>query len=494
MSGTNLALESFETVFQQDLNGDGVIGLTKTVIQTDGSTSLTEIANQFYALDNSSGVGPTLQLNGAAVVVGQFGAWAPIGAVQTAGGYDVAWKNASTGLYTVWTTDSSGNHLTDTAPMLGTSYALESVETVFQQDLNGDGVIGLTKTVIQTDGSTSLTEIANQFFLDNSSGVGPALQLNGAPVVTGQFGAWAPIGAVQTAGGYDVAWKNAGLGLYTVWTVDSSGNHLTDSAGMSGTSYALESLETVFNQDLNGDGVIGLAVDSRTILNINTAAATTITFANNIGTTGELLLSDSKEFTGTIVGFTGNGTLSGSDQIDLSGLNYNSVNFSHSYSNGILTVSDGADTVKLAFTGSYSSGNFSFASDGQGGAIVYDPPTGASAQSSNNETFVFKDGLGHNPITNFQTVAANDTFVFGPGAGTSAVANAGRMDVERHNSPIFDDDHTAFFHDAGSGQTQFPFHSMNDGQVKPIDTGNLESAAAMNFHFVDLHATHFIIG
>jgi serralysin len=77
--------------------------------------------------------------------------------------------------------------------------------------------------------------------------------------VAGQFGTWTPIGAVQTAGGYDVlAWKNASLGLYTYWTTDSSGNHLTDSAPMSRTSTALESLETVFNQDLNCDGTIGI--------------------------------------------------------------------------------------------------------------------------------------------------------------------------------------------------------------------------------------------
>ena len=167
MSGNSSALESLEPVFQQDLNGDGVIGLTtKKLIQTDGSTSLTEVANQYY-LYGSSGSGPTLKYKGATVTVGEFGKWTPIGAVQTASGYDVAWKNTSTGQYTVWSTDSNGNYkgnLTGGA-VSGTSSALESLEPVFQQDLNRDGVIGLTtKKVIQTDGSTSLTEVANQYF------------------------------------------------------------------------------------------------------------------------------------------------------------------------------------------------------------------------------------------------------------------------------------------------------------------------------------------
>ena len=50
----------------------------------------------------------------------------------------------------------------------GNSPALESLETTFGQDLNGDGVIGLPTKVIQTDtssyGTTSLAEIGNQLF------------------------------------------------------------------------------------------------------------------------------------------------------------------------------------------------------------------------------------------------------------------------------------------------------------------------------------------
>ena len=59
------------------------------VIQTDGSTALTEIGNTFYV--DTSGSGPTLKYGGAAVTVGEFGTWTPIGAIQVSGGYDVAW-------------------------------------------------------------------------------------------------------------------------------------------------------------------------------------------------------------------------------------------------------------------------------------------------------------------------------------------------------------------------------------------------------------------
>ena len=70
---------------------------------------------------------------------------------------------------------------------------------------------------------------------------------------------WTPIGAEQTASGYEVAWKVTGADQYTVWNTDSSGNFISNTIGaVSGTSAALESLETSFHQDLNGDGVIGV--------------------------------------------------------------------------------------------------------------------------------------------------------------------------------------------------------------------------------------------
>ena len=79
-------------------------------------------------------------------------------------------------------------------------------------------------------------------------------------MTAGEFAGWTPIGAVQVAGGgYDVAWKNASAGLYTVWSTDSNGNYLSNVLGaVSGNSTALEALETTFNQDLNGDSTIGI--------------------------------------------------------------------------------------------------------------------------------------------------------------------------------------------------------------------------------------------
>ena len=157
-----------------------------------------------------TGTGPQLKYNGAPATAGEFGGWTPIGAIQTASGYDVAWKMAGLDQYSIWATDSNGNYVSNLTPAVsGASYTLESYETTFGQDFNGDGNIGLTSVVIQVDGTTALTEVANNFFLYNG-GVGPSLKYGGSPVIAGTSGGWTPIGAIQTVSGYEVAWKMAG--------------------------------------------------------------------------------------------------------------------------------------------------------------------------------------------------------------------------------------------------------------------------------------------
>ena len=54
--------------------------------------------------------------------------------------------------FTVWDTDNSGNYVSSAFDVAsGTSAALQSIETSFQQDLNGDGSIGvpITNQIVQ---------------------------------------------------------------------------------------------------------------------------------------------------------------------------------------------------------------------------------------------------------------------------------------------------------------------------------------------------------
>src|SRR5216683_6366448 len=264
VSGGTYAFQSLETSFHQELYGDGIIGLPPaTVIEANGSTSLVQLLGTYALFPTGGSSGPQLKLNGVGVAagLGQFAPWKAISAEQTAGGYEVAWKVTGADQYTVWNTDSNGNFLSNIGVVSGGSYALLSLETSFHQDFNGDGRTGLPPpTIIEANGSTSLVQIADAYFLYPVGGsLGPQLKLNGAAVTAGSglFTSWAPISAEQIAGGYEVAWKVAGADQYTVWNTDSSGNFLSNIGVVSGGSYALQSREASFQQDLNGDGRIG---------------------------------------------------------------------------------------------------------------------------------------------------------------------------------------------------------------------------------------------
>ncbi len=61
---------------------------------------------------------------------------------------------------------------------------------------------------IDSFGSTKLVQVDRTYFLYPVSGSsGPQLKRGGVAVVTGQFGAWTPLGAEQAGSGYKVVWQ-----------------------------------------------------------------------------------------------------------------------------------------------------------------------------------------------------------------------------------------------------------------------------------------------
>lgn len=463
VSGTSYALEVWETTFHQDFNADGTIGLTSLVIQKDGSTSLTEVANQFYLY--SGGVGPFLKYGGQAVTATEFGGWTPIGAIQTASGYDIAWKLAGTHQYTIWAADSNGNYASNLTPAVsGTSTTLESFETTFNQDLNGDGAIGIPIKVIQTDGSTALTEIAGNFYL-YTNGSGPELQRGGAAATDGEYGTWTPIGAIQITGGYDVAWKDPASGLYTVWSTDSHGNYLANLIpAVPGYSSSLESLETNFNQDLNGDGTIGIPAGT-------SPAAAQPAQGSQTSFDGQTLTLDTPSaFGGQLVGFGGDGTLAGSDQVDLRGFNFNTLHTSFNTASGTLSLSSGSSAASLQFLGQYSQDSFHFADDGNGGTLVAAAAPAAPASVANE-------------VSNF---AAHDTFVFAPNFGNITLPGfAPATDTLQFSKTVFADVTAllAAAHDDGSGNAVITDALHDTITLQRVATAQL-AAHQNDFHFV----------
>lgn len=382
-----------------------------TVIEAAGTTTLSKVGSYFYL--STAGASVLLKNGGTAVVAGQLGAWVPVGAETSSSGYLVAWKIPTTGQFAIWNTDSNGNFVSNYLNKVsGTDPALESSEPLFHQDLNGDGVIGvpltataaastttIVGTTIEASGSTSLVAVDKDFLLASiATGTGPTLKYGGVAVVPGQFGVWTPVAVEQNPTGYDVAWKIPATGEFAVWTTDSNGNYMSNLLNkVSPTDTSLKALEATFYQDLNGDGVINT---SSTVLNISgnvvlklgnmTQAATinagatlelsgaasgSITFK---ASTGNLVLDHAAQFTGTLIGLTGDGTAANSNHIDLKDIAYGAgtlASFSGTTAGGMLTVVDAQNhTAHISLLGDYTKSTFNLSSDGTGGTLVIDPP------------------------------------------------------------------------------------------------------------------------
>ena len=261
VSGTNATLESLETSFNQDLNDDGQIGIPKTVLESNGATSLTAMANHYYMFD-STGSGPSLKYRRSGLCGGSISAPGrrlprrrrrP--AMRLPGSMATPTCIRCGRLTTTATTSQIPR------PCRAPIRRWNPWRPVSIRISISDGQIGIPKTVIESNGATSLTEMANHYYLYDSTGSGPSLKFGGADYVAGQYGAWTPFAAEKTATGYEVAWKYGNADIYTVWTTDNSGNYVSNTPAVSGTSTTLESTEPSFNQDLNHDGYVGVVLN-----------------------------------------------------------------------------------------------------------------------------------------------------------------------------------------------------------------------------------------
>ena len=252
--GNNIAVSSLNTAAGSSLlqfGWESVVGVELAnviigaydIIQTDGSTVLAQVNGNYYLYEAGGPVLAELSNGTTPITTNGFNGFIPIGAVRTSTGYDVALEDAGTGEFMIWSTNVAGKYTaTILSAVPAANFALELIEKTFGQDLNGDSVIGLNPTIIQTDNGTSLDQIGNNYFLYAAgTTTGPELRKGGVPVIAGQLSGYTLVAAVKTASGYDVAWEDTTTDTFTVWSVNSSGAYTgTLFTGAPAISYTVE--------------------------------------------------------------------------------------------------------------------------------------------------------------------------------------------------------------------------------------------------------------
>ncbi len=241
-----------------------------------------------------------------------------------------------------------------------------------------------------------------------------------------------------------------------------------------------------------------VTIDSGQTLDISAASTATVTFTNSNGNTGELVLDNSKAFTGQIAGFAGDGTISNSDLIDLGDVNFadvatNKTTYTdNGNGTGTLTLHDanGQALDSITFAGSYQLANFTIENDGSGNTLIHDPPVSTSPAVSG---VVMHDPgpaasssiVASAPDQTLTGFAASDNFVFNfAGIGHATVTDFHPdSDTLQFKSPVFASALAAFNAalDDGHGNTVIAIDAHDTITLSGVHKAQLH---ASDFHVV----------
>ncbi|MGD1212983.1 MAG: hypothetical protein ABR973_16735 [Candidatus Acidiferrales bacterium] len=455
------------------VNGNGVPVIAVPGAQTLGVGEATAISGvSLSESGNTTGETFTVTLtDSTGVLAASGGTWDSADHTLTISGVSLSQVNSD--LATL--TDTDGTTGTDNITLtaldsLGNSAAPESI------DVTANGVPVIAVPGAQTLGVGEATAISGVSLSESGSTNGETFTVtltDSTGVLAASGGIWDSADHTLTISGVSLSQVNSDLATLTDNDATAGTDNVTLTALDSlGNSAAPESI------DVTVTGVTPDTISAGGTLDVSAPSSETVTFA---GGTGTLILDQPQTFNGQISGFTGTAPdPAHSDTIDLVGFDYASTTFSQSSSNGnlLLTATDGSNVATLTFL------NFDetldFASDGNGGTLITDPPTNASATAEGvislagvgsadtyNES-VTPHGSGYigtfalDPVTEsngnisvgWQFDLGNDQFNFAPGQTTT---QSYEISVTNAQNSAVNVDQTVSVSIGGPGNDNFVF-------------------------------------
>jgi hypothetical protein len=160
--------------------------------------------------------------------------------------------------------------------------------------------------------------------------------------------------------------QNTAAGNVTNLLVDDFKLSSASPVSTSPSTWTANQPVVIFN-DASGNFTITDNVE----LEVVGASTVNVSFAS--GSTGELKLDASSQFTGQVTGFTDKNLL---DLADIALGSNTTLGYVANSNNtgGTLKVSDGTNTANIALLGQYTAASFVMATDGSGGTLIHDPP------------------------------------------------------------------------------------------------------------------------
>ncbi|MEB3362006.1 MAG: Ig-like domain-containing protein, partial [Synechococcaceae cyanobacterium] len=243
-------LQREEANLQLDLNGDGYISGPRTIQGVNlGSTS------QGYALVTGSGTPVQVTYPGGNASPTNPGqGWIASAAAPTDSGFSLYWSNPGSGQAARWELDSGGVYQSG---LLLSASQLIAEELAITADLNGDSIIGPATTTLENQGNASLLRHRDG---NAAVQVGREIYSVVSPFGLGPGDAsteWQMLAAETVGDQNQILWRNNPGDFLHLWTLNSSWSWQSSYGAINPSSVAALGLETSFQLDLNGDGLLG---------------------------------------------------------------------------------------------------------------------------------------------------------------------------------------------------------------------------------------------
>jgi hypothetical protein len=251
-----------EINFQQDFNGDGGIGAGVVVTLSVSPDKVLEdgAANLVYTFTRTGSFSTPLTVTygvGGTATLGTD--YSGIAATPASKSVTIG-AGSATATVTVDPTADTEVEPDETVALTlqsGTGYAVGTAGAVVATIQNDDTSSGVQ--VIEAFGATKLIKDAqNKLSTQVGNNTPVAVKIGGAQIVQGSFSGWEILGAETVAGVNQVMWKNTAENSLSLWQLDSSWNWTASSGPWGLNSAGAQQQEINFQQDFNGNGIIGL--------------------------------------------------------------------------------------------------------------------------------------------------------------------------------------------------------------------------------------------
>jgi hypothetical protein len=202
------------------------------------------------------GTETALKYNGEIFTQSDAGNWQALEVATFNDQNQVLWKNPFTQQIGIWEADVSWNYVSaEVDPIVSPQTLMAEVD--FQIDINGDGILGDSRVVIEDMGSVKLLQGIYGIYhvqpVDSLTNPEPVQYLD-EPF--NDYGNWQAISAEIVDGTSQVLWKNKLMAQIGIWDTNASWNYVSAAVHPIDSLQALRA-EIDFQVDINGDGMMG---------------------------------------------------------------------------------------------------------------------------------------------------------------------------------------------------------------------------------------------